>query len=136
MERITTSGIWIEDGKVLVGRRRTGRFAGSWEFPGGKHRWGETEEETLKREFQEELGLRIKVGRRIFCHDFSNEDALYHLRVYLVEGPRGAAPSFQAHSEYLWADAATLEALPLVPSDRACLKAVAEAMEAAAPRSR
>lgn len=129
-ERITTAGVWIEKGRVFVGRRKGGRYAGFWEFPGGKHRWGETPQETLRREFKEELGLDIQVGEQIFSFEFANEDALYHLKVYLVEGPPDARPSFQAHSEHLWADAAALEALPLAPSDRACLPAVEKALSA------
>ncbi len=62
-ERVTTAGILVQDGKYLVAKREEkGSIGGLWEFPGGKNRYTETEEETLKREFQEELGLSVSVG--------------------------------------------------------------------------
>jgi len=46
------------DGRVLLARRPEGKaMAGLWEFPGGKLRDGETPEDALIRELQEELGI-------------------------------------------------------------------------------
>jgi len=48
------------DGRVLVAQRPPGkRMAGLWEFPGGKVEPGERPEETVIREFHEELGITI-----------------------------------------------------------------------------
>jgi len=48
------------DGRVLVAQRPPGkRMAGLWEFPGGKVEPGERPEETVIREFREELGITI-----------------------------------------------------------------------------
>ena len=55
-ERVTTAGIALKDGKVLVAHRvKGGSLSEKWEFPGGKQRWGESDEMTLKREYMEEL---------------------------------------------------------------------------------
>ncbi len=67
----TRRGHWIpvvagflkKDGKILVGQRpENNSLPGQWEFPGGKIEQGETPEQALVRELQEELGIDVEVG--------------------------------------------------------------------------
>ena len=49
------------DGAFLLTSRPEGKaYAGYWEFPGGKLEAGETIEEALRRELQEEIGITIQ----------------------------------------------------------------------------
>lgn len=49
------------DGRVLITQRPEGKsMAGLWEFPGGKLETGETPEDCLIREFNEELAVELK----------------------------------------------------------------------------
>lgn len=54
------AGICVHDGRVLL-QTTTGEDR-SFSFPGGHVAFGETNAETLIREFQEEIGAGIKVG--------------------------------------------------------------------------
>lgn len=60
-------GLIYRDGKILISRRRTRtRFAGLYEFPGGKLEPHENERRALKREVQEELGVEVSVRPAFF----------------------------------------------------------------------
>ena len=52
------AGVIEHDGKILCMERDQGKYdyvSFKWEFPGGKIEEGETKEEALKRELQEEM---------------------------------------------------------------------------------
>lgn len=51
--------------KIFATARGYGEFKGQWEFPGGKIDVGETSQQALIREIQEELNVKIEVGELI-----------------------------------------------------------------------
>ena len=59
--RVVAAVILSED-KIFATARGYGEFKGQWEFPGGKIEPGETPQEALVREIQEELDVKIEVG--------------------------------------------------------------------------
>jgi 8-oxo-dGTP diphosphatase len=57
-------GIIRQDDTVLLCLRPDGKpYARQWEFPGGKLEAGESPEDCLRRELQEELGVRAEIGQ-------------------------------------------------------------------------
>ncbi|MGH9747582.1 MAG: (deoxy)nucleoside triphosphate pyrophosphohydrolase [Candidatus Acidiferrales bacterium] len=55
------------DGKLLVCQRKRGTSFGMlWEFPGGKVKPGETLEQALARELEEELGAKAMIGAELY----------------------------------------------------------------------
>lgn len=73
------AGFMKKGSQVLVGQRpETHSLAGQWEFPGGKIESGETPEQALARELDEELGIEATVGElKLACtHTFGNVNIL------------------------------------------------------------
>jgi A/G-specific adenine glycosylase len=61
---VTAGLVRDEAGRLLIAKRPEEKLLGGlWEFPGGKQERGETLEECLARELEEELGIRVQVGR-------------------------------------------------------------------------
>ncbi|WP_052354928.1 NUDIX domain-containing protein [Candidatus Protochlamydia sp. R18] len=52
-------GVVLQDAKILLTQKKTGPYQGLWGLPGGAIEFGETPEETLKRELLEESSLEI-----------------------------------------------------------------------------
>ncbi|WP_026413999.1 (deoxy)nucleoside triphosphate pyrophosphohydrolase [Actinomadura oligospora] len=56
----------ISGGRLLAAQRaEPAELAGGWEFPGGKVDPGESDEQALVRECEEELGVGVVLGERV-----------------------------------------------------------------------
>jgi len=105
-------------GRFLVARRPEGAcHAGLWEFAGGKIHPGESPEQALIREWNEELGVEIAIEAALPPVPSSTSTGapilLLPFQIRLVRG----SPTALEHSELLWAYPGEIEKLPLAPGD-------------------
>jgi len=113
-----TAGIVEENGLVLIARRKPGKhMAGKWEFPGGKIEKGESPEQSLARELQEELDVHARIGELLCCASYDGEGITLELLVYRVEGFEGT-PVLREHEEIRWVPPRELLSYDLADSDR------------------
>lgn len=114
---IVVGAVIERDGLVLCARRGpNGTLPGLWEFPGGKIEPGETPQQALAREIDEELRCRIEVADEVTTttHDYSF--ARITLTTYwctLADGD----PTATEHEELAWVPTASLASLEWAPAD-------------------
>ncbi|AFK03941.1 NUDIX hydrolase [Emticicia oligotrophica DSM 17448] len=71
--RVRACGICIENGRVLmIGHRAILGDTTFWAPPGGGVELGEMIEDALRREFLEETGLEVEVGKMVLMNEFVN----------------------------------------------------------------
>ncbi len=114
-----------QDGKYFAAQRGYGELKGKWEFPGGKVKAGETKEEALEREIEEELQTRIKVGN-FLCHvDYEYPSFYLHMDVYECEVIEGRLLIQDGvHSAECFVDKEDLPSLDWCPADSLVLKRI------------
>ena len=107
------------DGRVLLTQRPEGKaLAGLWEFPGGKVEPGETPEETLIRELEEEIGVRTKAACLAPLTFASHAYPDFHLLMplYVCRKYQGI-PMPREGQKLKWVRASALRDYPMPPAD-------------------
>ncbi|MDR2194963.1 MAG: NUDIX domain-containing protein [Treponema sp.] len=129
----SVAGIIIENRKIFIAKRNAkGDIGERWEFPGGKVEDGETDEQALAREYDEEFGVGITAGTYIGSAKFEHHGKQHTVRAYkaLLLSRDFVMPE---HTALRWASIDDIEALiqdnRFVPSDALLLPFIKETLQ-------
>ena len=81
---VGVGAVIVQDGRVLIVKRKYDPLAGQWSIPGGAVELGETLEASIAREMREETGLEIEVGPVIEVFDRITRDDEGRVRYHFV----------------------------------------------------
>ena len=101
----------------MLARRSSGeKLAGFWEFPGGKVEDGETPEECLARELDEELGIQARISRKCAesLHEYDHGN--FRIVAYIADWIAGDLRP-RVHDRVEWVKIRDLGEYQLLPAD-------------------
>jgi 8-oxo-dGTP diphosphatase len=110
---IVVAAVFEKEGRYLIAQRKNKL----WEFPGGKVKYGETAQEALKREIQEELSCEINVGEAICVASNMLRDKTHaHIVFYSCKIKKGN-PKAVEHRKIRWSRPDEMENLKFSHAD-------------------
>ncbi len=128
MKTIRVSAAVIrEKDKILTTERGYGKYKGFWEFPEGKREAGETGEETIIREIQEELETTIAVDSFLCTIEHQFEDFYLIMDCYLCHIVEGNI-TIKEHEAMKWISSDALDSVDWLPADVKVLPFVRSAL--------
>ncbi len=77
------AGLVFRGGRLLITQRPAdGHLGGLWEFPGGKLEAGESFEEALHRELDEELAIKVQIIKLMESVEHAYPEKIVRLKFY------------------------------------------------------
>ncbi|WP_433469933.1 (deoxy)nucleoside triphosphate pyrophosphohydrolase [Spirillospora sp. CA-128828] len=122
MDLVVVGAAIVSAGRLLGAQRaEPPHMAGGWELPGGKVDPGESDEDALVRECDEELAVKVRLGRRVGGDWRLSERAL--LRVWTAEIVEGE-PQALEHLALRWLAPHEVYDVDWLPGDRPVIGAL------------
>lgn len=120
MVEVVAALIWDNDKFMICQRPAHKARALLWEFVGGKVESGETKEQALIRECQEELAVKLSVGDIFMDVVHEYPDITVHLTLFnaiIAEG----IPQKLEHNDIKWITPAEIQQYDFCPADKEIL---------------
>ena len=112
---VVAAVLW-HNGSYLATQRGYGEFEGKWEFPGGKIEPGESPEEALKREIEEELNIGISIEEFLCTTEYDYPSFHLTMHSYLCRITSGTI-ELREHKSARWLTASELGNVTWLPAD-------------------
>ena len=121
--------IFDRERRLLACERPAGKaLAGKWEFPGGKLEPGETADQALIRELEEELDLEVTVLDEMYCLSVETPDnktlRLHFLRALLKND---SVPQSCENQRFCWVKSSDLASIDWLDTDKEFVEYLAAA---------
>lgn len=113
---------------VFATARGYGDYKGQWEFPGGKVEPGESPQQALVREIEEELETKIQVGDLIDKIEWDYPEFHLSMDCFWCEIIEGNLTLLEAEAAR-WLTRDMLYSVPWLPADKSLIEKVASQMQ-------
>ena len=120
MTEVVAALIWDKDKFMICQRPAHKARALLWEFVGGKVEPGETKEEALIRECQEELAVTLSVGDVFMDVVHEYPDIIVHLTLFNAAIAEGG-PQKLEHNDIKWITVSEIDNYDFCPADEEIL---------------
>ena len=121
------AAIITHSGRIFATQRGYGEFKDGWEFPGGKMEPGETPQQALVREIQEELDTEIEVGELVETVEYDYPG--FHLTMHcFLCTIRFGDLVLKEHEAARWLTREELDDVDWLPADVAVAEKLKETM--------
>ena len=116
MTEVVAALIWDQDNFMICQRPEHKARGLLWEFVGGKVEPGETKEQALIRECQEELAVTLDVGKVFMDVVHEYPDLTVHLTLFHATVREGV-PRKLEHNDIRWITVDEIEQYEFCPAD-------------------